>query len=125
LNDTIIFGDFLFLCGNQGCIVYVHAWTGQVGDVLERLHGTPQGLLRWALIELLGRSAVPLLSVISGWLAGASLARRGWPAFAAGKARTILADVNYQPLTKEMAAEYTALMQPAKLDALMAARRAA
>jgi hypothetical protein len=28
-------------------------------------------------------------------------------------------------VTKEMAAEYTALMQPAKLDALMAARRAA
>jgi fucose 4-O-acetylase-like acetyltransferase len=72
-------------------IVYVHAWTGQVGDVLARLHGTPQGLLRWALIELLGRSAVPLLSLISGWLAGASLARRGWRSFVAGKARMILA----------------------------------
>jgi hypothetical protein len=72
-------------------IIYVHAWTGLAGGDLIKLNDTPQGLLRWALIELLGRSSVPLLSVISGWLAGASLARRGWRAFLSGKARTILA----------------------------------
>lgn len=72
-------------------MIYVHAWTGLGGGDLMRLNDTPQGMLRWALIELLGRSAVPLLSIISGWLVGASLARRGWRAFLAGKARTIVA----------------------------------
>jgi hypothetical protein len=72
-------------------IVYVHAWTGLTGDELARLNGTPQGLLRWALIDLLGRSAVPLLSVISGWLVAASLARRGGRRFLAAKAKAILA----------------------------------
>jgi hypothetical protein len=68
-------------------IVYVHAWTGQVGDG----HGTQQGLLRWGLIELLGRSAVPLLSIVSGWLIGPSLARRGWRVFLIDKAKMVLA----------------------------------
>jgi len=72
-------------------IVYVHAWTGLVGSNLVSQNNTPQGLLRWLLIELLGRSSVPLLSIISGWLVAASLARRSWPGFLAGKARTILA----------------------------------
>jgi hypothetical protein len=72
-------------------IVYVHAWTGLVGSDLVSQNDTPQGLLRWSLIELLGRSSVPLLSIISGWLGAASLARRSWPGFLAGKARTILA----------------------------------
>ncbi len=72
-------------------IVYVHAWTGLAGGDLVKLNETPQGLLRWGLIELLGRSAVPLLSIISGWLVAASLARRPWRTFALSKARTILA----------------------------------
>jgi hypothetical protein len=72
-------------------IVYVHAWTGLVGSDLVRMNDTPQGMLRWGLIELLGRSSVPLLSIISGWLVAASLARRGRRPFVAGKALTILA----------------------------------
>ncbi len=72
-------------------IVYVHAWTGLDGAALARLNDTPQGLLRWALIELLGRGAVPLLSIIAGWLVAASLTRRGWGAFLTDKARSILA----------------------------------
>lgn len=72
-------------------IVYVHAWTGLVGSDLITLNETPQGMLRWSLIELLGRSSVPLLSIISGWLVAASLARRSWHGFLRGKARTILA----------------------------------
>ncbi|MDQ8756282.1 acyltransferase [Sphingosinicella sp. LHD-64] len=71
-------------------IVYVHAWTGLPGGDLARLNDTPQGILRWALIDLLGRGAVPLLSVISGWLVAASLARRGWRSFLPAKARTII-----------------------------------
>jgi hypothetical protein len=71
-------------------IVYVHAWTGMSGDALRAMAGTWQGMLRWAVAELFGLSAVPLLSVISGWLVAPSLARRGLGAFYAGKARTIL-----------------------------------
>lgn len=72
-------------------IVYVHAWTGLAGPDLARLNDTPQGMLRWGLMELLGRSAVPLLSIISGWLVMGSVTRRPYGAFIAGKARTILA----------------------------------
>lgn len=72
-------------------IVYVHAWTGLVGSELIKLNDTPQGMLRWSLIELLGRSSVPLLSIISGWLVAHSLAKRGWLSFLGGKARAILA----------------------------------
>lgn len=70
-------------------IVYVHAWTGRDGDTLIRLAHTGQGVLRWVLIELVGRSAVPLLGAISGWLVAASAARRGYAGFARVKARTI------------------------------------
>lgn len=71
-------------------IVYVHAWTGLYGPALTALDHTPQGLLRWGLIELLARSSVPLLSLVSGWLVGPSLVRRGARAFLVGKARTVL-----------------------------------
>lgn len=70
-------------------IVYVHAWTGRDGDTLIRMAHTGQGVLRWVLIELVGRSAVPLLGAISGWLVAASAARRGYAGFARVKARTI------------------------------------
>ena len=70
-------------------IVYVHAWTGRDGDTLIRMAHTGQGMLRWVLIELVGRSAVPLLGAISGWLVAASAVRRGYAGFARVKARTI------------------------------------
>jgi hypothetical protein len=71
-------------------IVYVHAWTGLPSGDLAQQAGTPQGILRWALIDLLGRGAVPLLSIVSGWLVAESLAKRGWRPFLGTKARTIL-----------------------------------
>jgi hypothetical protein len=70
-------------------IVYVHAWTGLPGTQLAQMHDTAQGMLRWTLIELVGRAAVPLLGAISGWLAAGSAARRGWGAFMRGKLRAI------------------------------------
>jgi hypothetical protein len=70
-------------------IVYVHAWTGRNGHDLQMLDHTSQGMLRWALIELMGRSSVPLLSMISGWLVAPSIARRGARHFLAGKLRTV------------------------------------
>jgi len=72
-------------------IVYVHAWTGRNGADLQAFNHTPQGMLRWALVELLGRSSVPLLGMISGWLVAPSYRRRGARGFLAGKARTVLA----------------------------------
>ncbi|WP_298686171.1 acyltransferase [uncultured Sphingomonas sp.] len=72
-------------------IVYVHAWTGLDGDRLAKLDSTHQGILRWVLIELVGRSAVPLLGAISGWLSGPSARKRSYAGFVRVKARTILA----------------------------------
>jgi surface polysaccharide O-acyltransferase-like enzyme len=72
-------------------VVYVHAWTGLTAEALNALNGTPQADLRWVLIELLGRSAVPLLGVISGWLVAAAVKRRSYRAFLSGKMRTLLA----------------------------------
>jgi hypothetical protein len=71
-------------------IVYVHAWTGLTAEQIAALDHTPQGILRWVLIELVGRSAVPLLGAISGWLSGPSAAKRSYGAFAKVKARTVL-----------------------------------
>lgn len=87
LSDSIAIARVMCLLG----IVYVHAWTGLSGPQLVALNDTPQGMLRWGLMELLGRSAVPLLSIISGWLVMGSVSKRPWGVFVAGKARTILA----------------------------------
>ena len=72
-------------------IVYVHAWTGLTAEQIAALDHAPQGILRWTLIELIGRSAVPLLGAISGWLSGPSAAKRTYGAFVKVKARTVLA----------------------------------
>ena len=72
-------------------VVYAHAWTGLSGEDLAAADHTPQGVLRWLLMELFGRSAVPLLGMISGWLAAGSAQGRTYGAFLASRARTILA----------------------------------
>ena len=71
-------------------VVYVHAWTGLGGMQLVEADATGQGAMRWALMELLGRSAVPLLGMISGWLVAGSACSRPYSRFLSGKARTIL-----------------------------------
>jgi hypothetical protein len=70
-------------------IVYVHGWTGLPGSDLAARDETTQGIMRWAVIELCGRSAVPLLSLISGWLVVRSARQRRYGAFVAGKLRVI------------------------------------
>jgi fucose 4-O-acetylase-like acetyltransferase len=72
-------------------VVYVHAWTGRTWDELNALAGTPQIAFRWVLIDLFGKSAVPLLSIVSGWLVAPSVQRRSYGAFVKDKARTLLA----------------------------------
>ena len=71
-------------------IVYVHAWTGLGGDEMAAQMRSAQDLLRWTVVELFGRSAVPLLSLISGWLVAGSLAKRDAHSFLGSKARTVL-----------------------------------
>ncbi|MBB4633481.1 acyltransferase family protein [Sphingosinicella soli] len=85
LSDTISVVRVVCVLG----IVYVHAWTGLSGEQLAALAQSGQGLLRLVLMEVFGRSAVPLLGLISGYLvAGAAI--RSWRGFLARKARTIL-----------------------------------
>ncbi|WP_404480381.1 acyltransferase [Novosphingobium sp. BL-52-GroH] len=71
-------------------VVYVHAWTGLDGYTLDLVRGTPQEVLRWVLMEVFGRSAVPLLGLISGWLVAGSSRTRDWRSHITRKARTIL-----------------------------------
>ncbi|EIZ80654.1 hypothetical protein WSK_0627 [Novosphingobium sp. Rr 2-17] len=71
-------------------VVYVHAWTGLTGPQLDAIRGTWQDDLRWVLMEVFGRSAVPLLGVISGWLVAGSSRIRDWREHIGRKARTIL-----------------------------------
>ena len=85
-SDAISIARVICILG----VVYVHAWTGLNGHDLEIAKGTPQENLRWLLMEIFGRSAVPLLGVISGWLASGSSQTLNWPRHVARKARTIL-----------------------------------
>lgn len=71
-------------------VVYVHAWTGIGSAQLAALRGTGQEALRWILMEALGRSAVPLLGLISGWLVASSARSLHWGPFVRRKARSIL-----------------------------------
>src|SRR3546814_3277650 len=66
-------------------VVYVHAWTGLDGGRLTLADSSTQGVFRWVLMELLGRSAVPLLGMISGWLVAGSASHRTYGAFIGGK----------------------------------------
>jgi hypothetical protein len=86
-SDAIRISRILGILG----IIYVHAWTGRTWDELNALAGTPQIVFRWTLIDLLGRSAVPLLSIISGWLVAPSVQRRSYGGFVKDKATTLLA----------------------------------
>jgi hypothetical protein len=85
-SDAIRIARVLCIAG----VVYVHAWTGLDGHSLELARGTPQEVLRWVLMEVFGRSAVPLLGLISGWLVAGSSRTRDWRSHISRKARTIL-----------------------------------
>ncbi len=77
------------LIGIMG-IVYVHAWTGRTAEELAAVAFSWQAVLRTMLGEMFGRSAVPLLGMISGWLVVSTATRQGYGPFLLGKARTIL-----------------------------------
>lgn len=77
------------LTGIMG-IVYVHAWTGRTAEELATVAFSGQGILRTLLGEVFGRSAVPLLGMLSGWLVVSTATRQPYAPFLLGKARTIL-----------------------------------
>ncbi len=85
-SDAIAIARVICILG----VVYVHAWTGLNGQALAELRGTGQDNLRWLLMEAFGRSAVPLLGLISGWLVAGSSGVRDWGGHVRRKARTIL-----------------------------------
>ncbi|MCI4590281.1 acyltransferase [Sphingobium sp. BYY-5] len=85
-SDAISIARVICILG----VIYVHAWTGLNGEMLASLRGSTQDDLRWTLMEIFGRSAVPLLGLISGWLVAASGRTRDWTGHIARKARTIL-----------------------------------
>ena len=72
-------------------IVYVHSWTGLTIEQSKALTHSTQSVYRAVLVELLGRSSVPLLSVISGYLVVGSAMKRSYGSFIGGKARAIVA----------------------------------
>ena len=76
----------LCICG----IVYVHAWTGLVIEDLRAQGSGWQSIFYWTLIELIGRSSVPLLSIISGWLVASSVEKRSYGSFVANKANSLI-----------------------------------
>jgi hypothetical protein len=87
ISDAIRLSRVICIVG----VVYAHSWTGLDPTGMAATSQTPQGLLRWGLVEIFGRSAVPLLGMIAGWLVVGSVKRQPYFAFLAGKARAILA----------------------------------
>lgn len=84
-SDAIAIARVICILG----VVYVHGWTGLNGEALQALRGTAQDNLRWGLMEIFGRSAVPLLGLISGWLVAGSGRTRDWSSHIGRKVRTI------------------------------------
>lgn len=72
-------------------MIYAHTWTGRTTSYIIAHSGSTQGILRWVLTEMIGRSSVPLLGMVSGWLVATSAMKRGYWRFAWGKTRTIFA----------------------------------
>ncbi len=72
-------------------IVYVHGWTGASVPEVQQQAFTRYGILYWFLIEAFGRSSVPLLSIISGFLVASSVRKRSYRVFIGGKAVSLLA----------------------------------
>lgn len=85
-HDAISIARVICILG----VVYVHAWTGLSGHELQLARGSGQENLRWFLMEAFGRSAVPLLGLISGWLVAGSARTRDWRSHIRRKAHTIL-----------------------------------
>ncbi|WP_199554918.1 acyltransferase family protein [Sandaracinobacteroides hominis] len=71
-------------------MMYVHAWAGAAESPDDAFTGS-FGTVVHLLVDVLGRSSVPLLTIISGYLlVTAGYRRRNWREVVADKARTLL-----------------------------------
>lgn len=86
VGDTIQVARLVCILG----IVYAHAWTGLTATNINALPLSYHTGVYWLLKEALGRGAVPLLTIISGWLVERSVKKRSYRAFAFHKARTLI-----------------------------------
>lgn len=71
-------------------IVYAHSRTGLTNAQLSNQPLNAYSITYWLLVEMLGRSAVPLLSVISGWLTAPSAGHRSYGAYVRNKVKVLL-----------------------------------
>lgn len=72
-------------------MVYTHAWFGVPAADLESSGHEGTRLFIHIVQDFFGRSSVPLLSVISGWLAVESIRRRSYTGFVQSKLRSVVA----------------------------------
>lgn len=86
-SDAIKIARVICICG----IVYTHTMLG--GDPGNPWFHQPNlhNGIYWTFVEIFGRSSVPLLSIISGWLVAGSAAKRGYGRFVSNKAETLIA----------------------------------
>ena len=71
-------------------MMYVHAWAGDVRHPDDAFTG-PFGVFAGIVVDVMGRTSVPLLTIISGYLLYTmSSARKDYAALIAGKFRTLL-----------------------------------
>lgn len=74
-----------------GFMMTVHVWPG-ADAVLDARHAAPLGAFYWVVIDFLGRAAVPLLGIVSGYLLCRGLLQKpndGWKVIRA-KARVLI-----------------------------------
>lgn len=72
-------------------IVYAHSRTGLSNAEMSRQPLSVYSISYWLFVEVFGRSSVPLLSVISGWLVVATLGKRNVAEFVRGRVKNLLA----------------------------------
>lgn len=71
-------------------VCYVHAWLGVAQSVVPASQNVFQASVVFLFGDVFGRSSVPLLSIISGWLVVSTLEKKPVDRFIAGKAATLL-----------------------------------
>jgi hypothetical protein len=85
-SDAIKAARVLCIC----CVVYVHAWIGLSNAELARSGELATRLLIYLTRTFLGRSSVPLLSIVSGWLVMTTAMRTSYAEFIKIKLRSLL-----------------------------------
>ncbi|MFQ3666897.1 MAG: acyltransferase family protein, partial [Sphingomonadaceae bacterium] len=77
LSDAITVSRILCMTS----VVWVHAWFGMPRTVMSGADAVAQMTMVTLLADVLGRSSVPLLSIVSGYLVSVSWAKANWASF--------------------------------------------